>query len=209
MSRGGLVFPWTNVFHLQQFSTLDRLFGKHCVTIATSENEVLSTRSRAFDGMPCLASVVLQKPQSFLTINWISYHTSCIVRREQNLRTISITHLHTRVRQFLSVLPHSCTVSLDFIPCSHQSQVRPGFRALAITSSSVTPDSSNPSTLPPRAAVFWDLDNKHPNDVAPREAANRLRQLAENFGRDVDILAYANRSVSIIVIHNLLLRWWS
>lgn len=40
--------------------------------------------------------------------------------------------------------------------------------------------------------VFWDLDNKPPNGVAPYKAAIRLRDLASEFGLVVDMVAYAN-----------------
>eukprot|EP00850_Spirogloea_muscicola_P001859 SM000007S20819 [mRNA] locus=s7:458366:460154:+ [translate_table: standard] len=41
--------------------------------------------------------------------------------------------------------------------------------------------------------VYWDLDNKPPENVLPLDAALRLRALASGFGRLVAFAAYANR----------------
>ncbi|KAL3693869.1 hypothetical protein R1sor_007520 [Riccia sorocarpa] len=42
--------------------------------------------------------------------------------------------------------------------------------------------------------IFWDLDNKPPVLVPPYDAAMRLRNLGEELGEVVDMVAYANRN---------------
>jgi hypothetical protein len=43
-----------------------------------------------------------------------------------------------------------------------------------------------------QVAIFWDLDNKTP-DQDPRVVADRVRAVGQHFGQVVDFRAYANR----------------
>lgn len=44
-----------------------------------------------------------------------------------------------------------------------------------------------------RTAIFWDLDNKQPNQIEPTELVEQFRNVMSYFTSSVDILAYANR----------------
>ena len=145
--------------------------------------------------MPHLSSVFLQKPQLLLTrrgaLALTLNPTTIPSRHEPDHKSVRKLHVHAQRRRPATPFPGDVIISTSLKPRGYQSRGRLGFRAhFTRISAGFT---SDPSTLPPRAAVFWDLDNKQPNDVAPREAAHRLRQLASHFGREVDMLAYANR----------------
>lgn len=58
---------------------------------------------------------------------------------------------------------------------------------------SAEPSGDRSRELGTTAAVFWDLDNKPPENVRAALAVERLRSFALRFAREVDILAYANR----------------
>ncbi|GAQ80235.1 C2H2 zinc finger protein [Klebsormidium nitens] len=49
-----------------------------------------------------------------------------------------------------------------------------------------------PQILRPQVAIYWDLDNKTPNQD-PRVVADRIRAIGERFGQVKEFRAYANR----------------
>ncbi|TKY47798.1 hypothetical protein E2542_SST29859 [Spatholobus suberectus] len=49
-----------------------------------------------------------------------------------------------------------------------------------------------PNEKPNRVGLFWDLDNKPPNQIPPYEVANKLRIAASSFGVVRYMVAYAN-----------------
>ena len=147
--------------------------------------------------MPHLSSIFLQKPQLLLkSCSALTLTPKIHLSRYEFVhlsvqRSIRRGHMYGNPPQPTSRLSVDLIIPISPTPSGNHTRGRLGFRRYSATASAGF--FTDPSTLPPRAAVFWDLDNKQPNDVAPREAANRLRQLASHFGREVDMLAYANR----------------
>lgn len=55
------------------------------------------------------------------------------------------------------------------------------------------PRTENTSRSSRNVAIFWDLDNKPPNNVPPYDASLRLRSVGRAFGFVIQMVAYANR----------------
>lgn len=59
--------------------------------------------------------------------------------------------------------------------------------------STVPSSTSDPRIHQKKVAIFWDLDNKPPNQFPPYEAALKLKKTASSFGYVHHMVAYANR----------------